>query len=308
MTKTGHLFDISFGTLGAPKESHEAFFLADLAIRQLEKLNRGARPFTLRVDFWGPHQPYFPTEEFLALYDEESICLPVNFTDDLKNKPVCYESEYAAVISKGGKLIRPSALEKDVWKRLLKFAYAQNTLVDEAAGRIADYIEHSALKDDTLVIWSADHGDALASHGGHMDKSCYLTEEVLRIPLAVAGGGVQCGVSQEYVSNLDIPATILDYCGGKFDGKIYSESLLKEIGRKFFVSVTHGHFDRHTALSLRKGKYKFNENIGQIDELYDLENDPFEMDNLSEREKDIADEFRKMLAHWKAEVGFRTFE
>ena len=58
-----------------PKETHEAFFLVNLACDKLEELAKqdSDEPWSLRVDFWGPHQPFFPTKEFADLYDPESI-------------------------------------------------------------------------------------------------------------------------------------------------------------------------------------------------------------------------------------------
>lgn len=308
LAETEHLFDVSFGTLEGSKECHEAFFLADMAINRLKKLENAGAPFTLRVDFWGPHHPYLPTREFLGKYDENAIEPIPSFYDDLDGKPESYRKEFTDGVGKDGNLVDPSPLSMRDWKRMLRYAYAQNTLVDEAAGRIADFVAASPLGENTVVIWSADHGDALGSHGGHTDKGCYLTEEVLRIPLAIAGPGIERKVSRDYVSNVDITATILSASGAELTGSTYSRPLTEKVKREYFVSVTHGHFDRRTALSMRIGKLKFNENIGDRDELYDLTSDPFEMNNVADAEPEIADQFRKRLAEWKKESGFKTFE
>ena len=68
-------------------------------------------------------------------------------------------------------------------------AYAHITMVDAAGGLVLDKLDELGLAEDTLVIWTADHGDALASHGGRIDKGSYLTEEVLRVPLAMRHPG-----------------------------------------------------------------------------------------------------------------------
>ena len=80
------------GITTTPKESHEAFFLADLACEQLDELAAAEsdRPFHLRLDFWGPHQPFFPTQEFAELYDPEDIPVYGNFADALAGKPALY--------------------------------------------------------------------------------------------------------------------------------------------------------------------------------------------------------------------------
>ena len=76
----------------SPKETHESFFLANLACDKLEHLSKSApdRPFHLRVDFWGPHQPHFPTQEYAELYDADEISEYGSFRDDLSGKPSVY--------------------------------------------------------------------------------------------------------------------------------------------------------------------------------------------------------------------------
>ncbi|MEM8863407.1 MAG: sulfatase-like hydrolase/transferase, partial [Chloroflexota bacterium] len=75
------------------------------------------------------------------------------------------------------------------WQKMLALCYAQITLVDEAGGRILAKLDELGLAENTLVIWTADHGDALACHGGHFNKRCYLPEEVMRVPLAIRWPG-----------------------------------------------------------------------------------------------------------------------
>ena len=308
LTQTDHLFDVSFGTLIGEKENHEAFFLADMAINRLKSLEKSTKPFTLRVDFWGPHHPYFPTQDFLEKYDENEIELLPSLYDDFKGKPKSYRKEFSEIVGNNGNLVRPSPLSEKDWKKTLRYAYAQNTLVDEAAGKIADFVNSSSLGANTIVIWSADHGDALGCHGGHTDKGCYLVEEVLRIPLAIVGYGIERKVSSDYVSNVDVTATVLNACGADVTGMKYSLPLGGKKKRDYFVSVTHGHFDRRTALSLRKGRYKFIENVGDVDELYDLESDRYEMRNIADETPEITASFKKALDEWKKESGFKTFE
>jgi len=70
-----------------PKETHETFFLVNLACDKLRELasSKDSRPFSLRVDFWGPHFPYFPTQEFADMYNPEDIPEYGNFGKNLFN-------------------------------------------------------------------------------------------------------------------------------------------------------------------------------------------------------------------------------
>lgn len=163
---------------------------------------------------------------------------------------------------------------------------------------------------DTVIIWSADHGDALCSHGGHVDKDSYLSAEVLNIPLAVYNPDGQHGVEDSrYVSNLDIPATILDCAGLAFEGRP-SVSLLSSFARDYFVSVTHGHFSRHVALSVEKDGFKYVKNFGDISELYDTEKDKYEMSNLalSKKYSDVVEKFENILEEWMKLNDFKPYK
>lgn len=85
----------AIGVTTTPKETHESFFLANLACDQLEKLARedSDQPFSLRVDFWGPHQPHFPTQEFLDLYEDFDLPEYGSYRNDMAGKPETYLRE-----------------------------------------------------------------------------------------------------------------------------------------------------------------------------------------------------------------------
>ncbi|MEZ4621793.1 MAG: sulfatase-like hydrolase/transferase [Caldilineaceae bacterium] len=77
------------GITTTPKATHESFFLADLACKALAECaaDDTHQPFHLRVDFWGPHQPHFPTQEFADLYDPNAIGIHGNFMTRLRASP-----------------------------------------------------------------------------------------------------------------------------------------------------------------------------------------------------------------------------
>ena len=305
------LYTLTFGTLITPKETHECYYLATRACETLEELAKNPdKPFSLRVDFWGPHQPYFPTKEFLDLYDLDEIEIYPSFDDDLKNKPEIYKNENAVTLSKDHVIIYPNPQTKGNWKKMLKYAYAHNTMCDAAAGMIINKLKELNIYDNTIVIWSADHGDALGSHGGHIDKNCYLSEEVVRIPLAIHNPFCDnISVSKSIVSNLDIPATIADICGEKeyFEDSVSLNDYLEsnKEGRPYFVIETHGHFQKHFGRAVCYKNYRYIYNEGMVDELYDMEQDPYQMNNLINdlKYKDIKEKLIGYLKEWQAKTN-----
>ena len=300
------------GIMQSPKETHEAFFLADLACQKLKELSEKGtdQPFSIRVDFWGPHQPYFPTQEFADLYDPKDIPIYPSFDEDVynNNKPEIYQSEGNAMIGKDDKLVYPNPLSWSIWQKVIARAYAQITLVDAAAGKILDALNEYGFDDNTIVIWTTDHGDALASHGGHFDKRSCLTEEMVRIPMAIRYPNViPAGqVSNDLVGNLDVAPTMLDAVGLSFEKEVDGLSLLPiSIGetnksREYIVCETHGHMEDHIGRAVITDRYKYVYNQNQIDELYDLCIDPYELDNLSgnPRYTDIENKLKAYLAEW----------
>ncbi len=281
------------GITTTPKETHEAFFLASLACDKLEELNKSEQPFALRVDFWGPHQPFFPTQEFIDMYNPEDIEPYPNFHDTLEDKPDVLKAEASLSLGDGKQVGIPNPMPWNEWQKMLARCYAHTTMVDAAGGVILDKIKELGLDDNTLIIWSSDHGDAIACHGGHFDKNSHMAEEVMRIPMALNWKGhvAPDSHSDAYTFTCDIPATLLDAASLQFpervDGRTlldlaipdrnaapWRESLLCE-------SYGHGYGASKIGRMVVRGFIKYVCTEGDLDELYDLEKDPYQLKNLA---------------------------
>ncbi|WP_105614343.1 sulfatase-like hydrolase/transferase [Vallitalea okinawensis] len=306
------------GITTTPKETHEAFFLANLACDQLEEISKSdsEEPFHLRVDFWGPHQPFFPTQEYLDMYDPSEIQVYGSHFDDLNNRPEVHREERNLPLGdKDGKIISPSPLKWEHWQQILARAYAHQTMIDDAGGVIINKLKELGLDENTIVIWSADHGDALASHGGHFDKCSYMSQEVMRIPMAIRWPNKlkphqECN---ELISNMDIPTTILDAAGLSFTEKVHGRSILDLFSqdqvswREDLMCETsgHGYAEKINGRMLVKGNYKYVSFEGQLKELYNLKDDPYELDNLIGKKEyaEIENEMIKKLKRWQKETN-----
>ena len=308
-----------------PKETHESFFLAHLACEQLAAYARSAaqdeRPFHLRVDFWGPHQPYFPTPEFAALYDPQEILEYGSFRDPLQGKPDYYWLEYHHRLADGnGRAAVPSPLSWPEWQKVVARAYGHITMIDAAGGLILDKLEELGLAENTLVLWTADHGDALGSHGGRFDKGSYLTEEIIRVPLAVRLPGVipAAQESRELVSGVDVVPTLLDAGGIEPGAEMDGRSLLPLASgsaaqwRDSLMVETYGHGFGQIDIgrAIIKGRYKYVNYQNHTGELYDLEADPYELNNLitDPAYEKIVDEMDDELRQWLRRTGDDDFE
>ena len=286
----------AIGLTVTPKETHEAFFLANLACDKLEELAKqdSDEPWSLRVDFWGPHQPFFPTKEFADLYDPESIPMYPSFENDLHDKPENLTWEVSRPLGDGKHIIRPNPLPWSEWQKMLARCYAHITMVDAADGLVVDKLRELGLDENTIVIWTTDHGDAIACQGGHFDKDSHMAQEVERIPMAIRWpGSIQPGqTSDRLVFTCDLPVTMLDAAGLAFPERVDGKSLL-ELGchrpgekdwRTSLMCETYGHGYGLTLLGrmvVDENNIKYTCFEGQQDELYDLNADPYEMKNLA---------------------------
>ncbi len=297
------------GITVTPKESHEAFFLANLACDALREPAKSGQPFSLRVDFWGPHQPYFPTREFADLYNPEEIPEYANFRDDLARKPEVYRTDGNYPTSCDGKLIVPNPLSWSEWQKVLARAYANVTMVDAAGGLILDALDELGLSENTFVIWTTDHGDALACHGGHFDKASYMPEEMVRVPMAVRWPGrIEPGQAcDKLVSLIDVGPTILDAAGTQFDHEPDGTSLVPictgrgGAWRDDVMCETHGHGEDVVGRTVVTGRYKYTATRAQMHELYDLDEDPYELTNLVDdlAHKETLADLQQRLRAWQ---------
>jgi arylsulfatase A-like enzyme len=299
------------GIMTTPKESHEAFFLASLACDRLKYIakNNNSQPFHLRLDFWGPHHPYYATQEYLDLYNPKEIPELPSFHDNLKGKPEIYKYNHFYPISENCELITPNPLPWEDWQRVLALNYAQQTLIDEAGGMVLNTLEELSLIDNTIIIWASDHGDAVGCHGGQFDKDSYMPQEMVRIPMVISypdyfPKGEKCN---ELVSNLDLAPTFLDAAGVNFKESLDGESILslfieKDVSwREDLMCETHGHWTSHVGRLVVTDKYKYVWNEEYVDELYDLKGDPFELNNLINNKDytDILVDMKLRLKNWR---------
>lgn len=308
----------AIGVTTTPKETHEAFFLANLACEKLEELAGKDReePFHLRVDFWGPHQPFFPAQEFVDLYDPEDILPYPSFDNTLEDKPLRLKMEASMPLSSDGMTISvPNPLPWEEWQKIMTRCYAHTTMLDEAGGMIVQKLKELGLDENTIVIWSTDHGDAISCQGGHFDKDSHMSQEVMRIPLAMSWKNhikphQKC---TKPVFTCDIPVTMLDAAGLSYQKAVDGDSLLKlttgerHPWRKELFCETYGIGYGWTFIGrmVIKGRFKYIYFEDDLDELYDLGKDPYELHNLAviPEYEELLDEMRELLLRKQKETG-----
>jgi len=262
---------------------------------ELDELSKEDKPFFMTVCFTCPHPPYHPHKSFFEMY--EKAVKWDGFDDNFKNKPYIQKQQ----IYNWGNQER---VWSD-WEPIVRKYYAQITELDYHIGRILNHLKESNLFEDTIIIFTADHGDMCGSHK-MFDKHYILYEDVIHVPLIIkAGNRFTAARTKEYtVHNLDLGPTLMELNGIEPSCKdLHGHSLSAVLSggqsiRNEAVSTYNGaQFGLYTQRCIKTDKWKYIWNLTDVDELYDLEKDPGELLNLVDKNKvgDIVDELRKRL-------------
>jgi arylsulfatase A-like enzyme len=273
----------SSGVLQGPPEAHEQFFVTHMVVEKLKELARSDQSWSLVASYWGPHQPYYPTEPYASMIDPRTIPEYPSFRDELEGRPL------RNLILRDFTRSRRYWPEWSAWQEILARCYGQALQLDDAIGRLLAALDELGLSEDTIVIWTADHGDTIASHGGCWDKGDDYREELARVPMAVRWpadfpGGIR---TNALVSNMDATATMLDAAGVDVPGDMHSRSMLPLCRDPAMTDWPDQLICEHdgvrggiTQRIILTDRYKYAACLYGMDELYDLREDPFEMKNL----------------------------
>ena len=207
------------GLQSGPQEASIPAYLANQTIEKLNEYKKSDKPFFICTSFWGPHAPYIITEKHFRMYDKAKITAWKNFRYDMSNKPDIFRQycQYWGI----------NHLDEKQLSFLIGKYYGYISLIDEEIGRIVKTLEANGMMDNTLIVYSADHGSTAGSHG-MWDKGFGMYDCTQRIPLIMSHCGLSgtAYVSNEYVSLLDLAPTFLDMAGCPISEKTDGASLL----------------------------------------------------------------------------------
>ncbi len=271
-----------FGMLGGksemPFESNSPHFFGRRAIEMMKRMREKENPFLVFLSIEEPHLPCYPTEPFAGMYTEEDAVKWGSFDDTFEDKPYIQKQ-----------MLKFWGFEKLGWKEWSKSVaayYGSIAETDHAIGEVLSYVKESGLEEDTVIIFTTDHGDMCGGH--RMYNKCYVMyDDIVRTPMIVKWKNhFEPHASHDFVHNLlDLHATILELAGAQgdpiTDGKSLSSQLGgKDEGRKFAFSTYNGTEDGFFLQRMvRCAEYKYIWNLTDVDELYDLKKDPHELKN-----------------------------
>ncbi|WP_390620881.1 sulfatase [Thalassoglobus neptunius] len=292
------------GTLSwyaSPREDklHTDGMLASDAEWVLERCARdGERPFFLAVGFYRPHTPYVAPAPYFDHYPVDEMPLVAGVEEDVKDLP-----EDAL-----GSHKKEHDLLNDSLRQQAKQAYfASVEFMDAQVGRILNKLEELGLAENTIVVFTSDHGYHLGEHGLWQKMS--LFEESSRVPLIlrVPEMNTSGSIAKTPVGLIDLYPTLCELCDVEAPANLQGQSLVSilkdpsEAGRGWALTevMRGGKQNRRYGYSLRTPRWRYTEwDSGKAGrELYDHDADPLEQTNLADQE-----EYQALIAKLSSQI------
>lgn len=275
----GYPSTLFYGVTEAPPEERPMGVISARAGEFLERVTGGDEPWCCFVSVPEPHDPFVCGTEAWDALDPDSLPEPANFFASLDGKPGIYGKLAAAFTGF-------SARER---REAMACYYASISEIDTQFGRLIDRAEAAGQLENTIVVVTSDHGELLGAHGLYC-KNISAFEEVYHIPMLLAGPGIAEGAERRHRVGLhDLGPTLLDLTGLEpiptTDSRSFASVLRGEADEADFeegYAEYHGGRYLLTQRILWQGDWKFVFNGFDRDELYNLAEDPMELDNRAD--------------------------
>lgn len=196
-----------------PEETHPDVFVGELTTWWLDAMPKLDNPVFLEIGFPGPHPPFDPVPRWADRYRDRDLPMPDVTEADLESQPPPFHRKrefYAAVDSDS--MGYPLDPDPEHVHRMRAYYYANMSMIDEQVGAILDALEANGYE-DTIVLFSSDHGEGLGDHG-HIQKIT-MYEEVTRVPtIAWSPDRFDSGIEYDGLCQLmDLGPTVLELAG-----------------------------------------------------------------------------------------------
>lgn len=241
------------------------------------------RPFFLALGFYRPHTPYVAPKPYFTKYNVDKMPLVKGVKEDVKDLPLD---------ALGSHKKEHELLTDDLRQQAIQAYFASITFMDAQVGRVLNKLEELGLAENTIVVFTSDHGYHLGEHGLWQKMS--LFEESTRVPLILAGPGVteKGKVAATPVGLIDLYPTLAKMCDVPTPENLQGQNLIPILedtskeGRGWAVSqVMRGKGkDQRFGYTIRTPRWRYTEwnNSENGRELYDHKSDPLEQNNLVE--------------------------
>ncbi|MEM7538094.1 MAG: sulfatase-like hydrolase/transferase [Chloroflexota bacterium] len=294
-----HYSNTAVGDWPYPHEHFKDSYFCQEAIDFLESRTDAQRehPFALFLYLWAPHPPLRVPEPFASRFDPDDITLPANINKPANGEPANRRDGVPAQLA--------ADVSEEQWRRVWAVHLGLVNMADAWIGRVLDSLSSTGLDTNTVTAFMSDHGDHLGQHGMYQKMEMY--EQAVRVPMifrSMTGDGQAVDTP---VSHLDVMPTLLDFVGIAQPDNLDGHSLYPTItqgtslpARPIFCQYSGNPTVGDIRRAVITEQYKYIYDPDDVPELYDLVNDPLEMQNLAAEEQlsGIVSQLHLLLQLW----------
>jgi arylsulfatase A-like enzyme len=315
-----------------PAELSDSAFFTEKALTYLK--GRHGKPFFLHLGYYRPHPPFVASAPYHAMYRAADMAPPYRAASPAaeaqQHKLLQWylENTHQKKFFQGAEGMASGMDEADV-RQLRATYFGMMTEVDDRLGEVFDYLDESGQWDDTLIIFTSDHGEQLGDH--HLLGKIGYFDESFRIPLVIKGTvNPRAGqIEAAFTESVDVMPTILDWLGGGVPRTCDGASLLPLLGgekplgwrdalhyeydfRDIHYSRPEGdlglHMDESSLCVLQDDAFKYVHFAALPPLLFDLGADPQQMRNLAGRAEyaDVVKTYAQRMLSWRMRHADRT--
>jgi len=305
----GNIFKLYYDSI-IPEDLYPTSYITEKTIDYLERFSErkfDKENFFLHCSFPDPHHPVCPPGKYKDLYKPEDIELPLNFDDGEKllNHP------FLGPQLKDKRFVHllPQKIDEETAKIFTALTYGSISMIDDGVGRILKTLEKTGLADNTMVIFTSDHGDYCGDHGLVLKGPAHF-RSVINMPLIWKIPGLtRSTTTNSLVSTVDLPKTILTLLGVK--KKLFPEilqgydltPLLNNPNEKIRNQVLIEHDEelaqdkiiRLRTLITEEHRLTIYDGFDDFGDIFNYKDDPYEVNNLWNIEKELKNQLLEKL-------------
>ncbi|MEP1208115.1 MAG: sulfatase-like hydrolase/transferase [Rhizobiaceae bacterium] len=260
-----------------PVDKTNEAYVTDFALQMIRDRDPN-KPFFQVVSYNGPHPPFMIPEPYFSMHDPADVPLPENFGPQAGEHEVNQTSYYRQLFLDHGE-------DFDAWRASYAVYWGFVTMIDDMVGRIIEVIEEQGLMDNTIVLYTSDHGENLGAHGLWQKMVPY--DESIRVPLILRQPTADPARTEMPASLVDVAPTLANLCGLAVSPDWPGRDLMRgdwsdaDNPASFAMHRPIGDWMNVTDWRMiERYRFKYVWYRDQSDELFDLQNDPAELNNL----------------------------
>ncbi len=276
-------------------ELHSTTFVTERTIAFIEDAAASGEPWLAWASFPDPHHPFTPPGEYFDRHDPADMPVPASFDDPMEHAPEYLKRVAGFEAHKQRGWVAPCGTsDPGLVQQCIAATYGMVEMIDDGVGQILAAIERFGLTDDTIVVFTSDHGDMMGEHGLLL-KGFMHYRGTLQPPMVIADPTRRAARSSSLAGSIDLGPTLLELAGlARFDG-MQGHSLVPVLDDSTASVRDHvlieddisdaaaafGHFPGKTRTYVGDDGLKYTRHSTGEDQLFDLVADPHEMVQLA---------------------------